>query len=235
MSSAGLMIPISPEFQLALSRGFEERLRAGERGRSRYALTNPVRFTMLRSRQTVDVSLQTGSDVRQRMFLPTDQGLAVPIGGEDVLTSEPSLEFAKPLDSGVAVALYGSYFATDSAALTPANSRLVQRAMRGSFSYVNYTNRRLLGPHTMRLAGDPVNRQDLASGVAAVATDAGVVEPDTRVNVEPNPLLVWPQSQIEPFIGYNGSNFATVGLAVDFQVIWTFLAMVANVEPVGRG
>jgi hypothetical protein len=234
VSQDGLRIPIAPEFQLALSRGLEARLAAGERGRSRYRLTNPIRFVELRSRQTVDVSAQIGTDVRQRMFLSTDQGLATPVGGDDVLTPEPLLQFATPLDSGVAIALYGSYFATNSADLSPANSRLVQQAVRGAYAYINYTNRRLLGPHTIRLAGDSVNREDLTSGTGAAATDAGVVGPDLRVNVEPNPLIVWPQSQVEPYVGYNGANFATLSLSADFQLVWVLLGMVANVEPVGR-
>lgn len=231
----GLAIPISPDFQLALSRAFVKVLRKGEAGGPRYELTNPVRFTMQRSRQTIDVDARIGPDERMPMFAALDAGLATPAGGPDVLTPEPLLEHAKPLDSGVAMAIYGGYWQTNSAASTPANSRLVQRAMRGAYAYIDYTNRRLMGPNTVRLSGDPVSREDLTSGTGAAAVDGGIVLPDFKINVEPNPLIVWPRSQVEPFIGFNGANFAGVSLTNDFQVIWVLLCMTANVRPLGRG
>jgi hypothetical protein len=199
----------------------------------RYKLTNPVRFTMLRSRQTVDVSAQTSPSQRQRMFLLNDAGLAGSVVGPDVLTDEPKLIYGTGISAGYAFGIYGMSFETDSANSTPANARLTQAALRGATAQIDRTNRKLLGPWQPYFAGDPVNREDLIDGGGTTTVDAGVVLGNVRTILQPNPLVVYPRDELKPEIGYNGANFAALNLTEDFQLIWTLLVMVADVEPVG--
>jgi hypothetical protein len=232
--SSQLAIPIAPELMMALAIAFAEKLeKRGSPEGTLYRLTNPVRFAMLRSRQTVDVSVQTSPSQRQKMFLPLDEGLATPIGGPDVLTDEPVLQYGVGISEGYAFGVYGMFFETDSAGSTPANSRLTQRAMRGAYAKIERTNRTLLGPYGVELAGDPVNRNQLVDGGGTTLVDAGVVAPDLRTTLQPNPLVIFPRDEVKPEIGYNGTNFAAFSLTEDFQLVWTLLAMVADVEAVG--
>lgn len=199
-----------------------------------FSLVNPPRLVHLRSRQTINIDVDTGALQQIEMFVTVDRTT-----GEEspfVNRAEPRFIRGQNISSSVAFAFLAQWFEWDDQQVflsDPDDVAAVERILAEGFAQMQLTNRTIEGPVTLGPLLNRMSQGQQFSEINAAANDAmaNTVRP-LKYGLYATPRVVEPQTELTPDIFFNGSDFATFGVAAgsDFKLVWEIIALIGDIK-----